>query len=112
MLCHASLFIVDSNRINMSDIPFNSPKAVCTASQIRSKLEQVLKKMLGEERLVGPLDPYVIRAYEAGKIDEATKNEFIYIAIYCDKVLLSSDYTEIPPLKKLTEWSKMIDELR
>jgi hypothetical protein len=95
----------------MSNIPYNSLKAVCTASQMRSKLEQKLRKMLGEERLIGPLDPYVFRAYQAGKIDEATRDQLIDISLYCETVLLSSKEKEIPPFETLLEWSKTIDEL-
>ncbi len=95
----------------MSDIPFNSPKAICTASQMRSKLDQKLRIMLDEPRIVGPQDPYIMRAYEAGKIDEATKDELLKVTAYCDQVLLTSDFDNIPPFKTLLDWSKMIDEL-
>lgn len=96
----------------MSNIPFNSPKAICTASQIRSKLDQKLRMMLGESVIVGPLDPYINRAYEAGKFDEQTRDELLKISIYCDKVLMSSDFTDIPPFKVLLGWSQMIDEMQ
>ena len=95
----------------MSDIPFNSPKAICTASQIRSKLVQKLRVMLKEERIIGPLDPFIVRACEQGFFDEATRDEFLKISRYCDDVLLSSDYDKIPEFKVLVNWSKKIDEL-
>ena len=95
----------------VSDIPFNSPKAICTASQIRSKLDQKLRKMLNESRLIGPLDPFIIRAAEEGCIDEPTKEELLKISVYCDKVLLSSDFTDIPDFDVLVRWSKLVDEL-
>jgi len=95
----------------MNDIPFNSPKAICTASQIRSKLDQKLRKMLGEKSLIGPLDPYIIRAYGQENFDTATKDELLKISLYCDRVLLSSDFSDIPEFDKLVEWSKLVDEL-
>ena len=95
----------------MNDIPFNSPKAICTASQIRSKLDQKLRRMLDEPRIVGPLDPYIISAAEKGFFDEGTKEELLRISLYCDKVLLSSDFTDIPEFEVLVEWSKLIDDL-
>ncbi len=95
----------------MSNIPFNSPKAVCTASQIRSKLDQKLRIMLNEQRLIGPLDPYIIKAYEAGNFDEQTKDTLMEVSRYCDEVLLTSNYIDIPPFDTLLEWSKLIDTL-
>lgn len=95
----------------MGEIPFNSPKAICTASQIRSKLDQKLRIMLNEKRIVGPLDPFIVRAYEEGFFDESKKNELLKISVYCDKVLLSSDFTDIPEFDVLLNWSKMIDEM-
>lgn len=95
----------------MSDIPFNSPKAICTASQIRSKLDQKLRTMLKEPRLIGPLDPFIERACEEGNFDEKTRDQLIEISKYCEKVLLTSDFDGIPPFETLVEWSKLIDEL-
>ena len=95
----------------MADIPFNSPKAICTASQIRSKLDQKLRNMLNESKIIGPLDPYIVRAYEQGFFDASTKDELLKVSLYCDNVLLSSDYTKIPDFDVLVGWSKMIDEL-
>jgi hypothetical protein len=95
----------------MDSIPFNSPKAICTASQIRTKLDQKLRRMLGEQRLIGPLDPFIVRAAEQGCFDDATKEELLKISRYCDNVLMSSDYSEIPDFDVLVGWSKMIDEL-
>ncbi len=95
----------------MSHIPFNSPKAICTANQIRSKLDSKLKLMLNEPRIVGPQDPYIIRAYNEGFFDEEMRDELLKVTKYCDNVLLSSDYTDIPPFDVLLGWAKMIDEL-
>ncbi len=96
----------------MSTIPYNSPKAICTANQIRSKLDSKLKLMLNEPRIVGPQDPYIIRAYEAGFFDEKTKDELLRITKYCDNVLLTSDFTDIEPFDTLLGWAKMIDEMK
>ena len=95
----------------MADIPYNSPKAICTASQIRSKLESKLRVMLGEQRLIGPLDPYIKKACELGKIDEVTRDTLIKVSLYCEEVLLTSHMTEIPPFETLVEWSKLVDTL-
>ena len=95
----------------MADIPFNSPKAICTASQIRSKLDQKLRTKLKEQRIIGPLDPYIIRAYDEGFYDKSTKDELLKVSRYCDNVLLSSDYSDIPEFDVLVGWSKIIDEL-
>lgn len=95
----------------MSDIPYNSAKAVCTASQIRSKLCQKLGKMLDGEKIVGPLDRYIVSAAEKGAFDEATRDELLRISRYCDDVLLSSDFMDIPEFDVLLGWSKLIDEL-
>jgi len=95
----------------MNDIPFNSPKAICTASQIRSKLDQKLRNILNEQRIIGPLDPYIIRAADQGAFDVQTKEELLKIAKYCDSVLMSSDFTNIPDFKILVEWSRLVDEL-
>ena len=95
----------------MSNIPYNSPKAICTASQIRSKLDQKLRMKLKETKIVGPLDPYIIRAYEEGFYDETTKDELLKVSLYCDNVLLSSDFSNIPEFDVLVSWSKLIDEL-
>ena len=95
----------------MADIPYNSPKAICTASQIRSKLEQKLKMKLQEQRIIGPLDPYIIRACKEGFFDRDTMEELLKVSIYCDNVLLSSDFSNIPEFDVLVGWSKLIDEL-
>jgi len=95
----------------MADIPYNSPKAICTASQIRSKLESKLKLRLGESKIVGPLDPYIRKMCEQGMIDEATRDELIKVSLYCEEVLLTSHMKEIPPFEQLVEWSKLIDTL-
>ena len=95
----------------MADIPYNSPKAICTASQIKSKLEQKLKVKLNEQKIVEPLDHYIIRACEDGFFDQDTKEELLKVSIYCDNVLLSSDFSNIPEFDVLVGWSKLIDEL-
>lgn len=95
----------------MGDIPFNSPKAIYTANQLRTKMGQKLCKMLGEKTIVGPLDPYILRAYEAGCFDEATKDELLRVSVYCDNVLFTSNFTDIPDFKVLVGWSEMIDRL-
>ncbi len=95
----------------MSDIPYNSAKAVCTATQIRNKLTSKLGKMLGGERIVGSLDRYIVSAAEKGMIDEAKKEELLKISRYCDNVLFTSDYTDIPEFEILLEWSRVVDEL-
>ena len=95
----------------MSSIPYNSLKAVSTATQMRTKIEQKIRNKLGEQRLIGPLDPYITRAFDEGLIDEPTKDKLIEIALYCDDVLLSSNSTEIPPFDTLLEWTQYIDSL-
>lgn len=95
----------------MSNIPYNSAKAICTASQIRSKLSQKLSIMLGGERIVGPLDRYIAAAAEKGAFDDTTKEELLKVSRYCDNVLLTSDFMDIPEFNVLLEWSKMVDEL-
>ena len=82
-----------------------------TATQMRTKIEQKIKKMLGEQRIIGPLDPYIKKACDEGHIDEATRDKLIEIELYCEDVLLSSNTTEIPPFKTLQEWTAFIDEL-
>jgi len=95
----------------MSDIPYNSAKAICTATQIRNKLVSKLGKMLGGERIVGSLDRYIESAAEKGMFDDAKKKELLKISRYCDSVLFTSDYTDIPEFDVLLEWSKVVDEL-
>jgi len=95
----------------MAHIPSNSPKAVCTANQLRSKLDQKLKILLKEDKLVGPQDPYIIKACELGFYDEATRDEFIKMTHYCEEILLTTHDVEVPPFKQLLEWAKMVDEL-
>ncbi|MBO4357760.1 MAG: hypothetical protein J5813_06320 [Candidatus Methanomethylophilaceae archaeon] len=94
----------------MSNIPYNSLKATSTATQMRNKMELKLKKKLGEQRIIGPLDPYIKRACDEGLIDEVTRDKLIQISLYCEDVLLTSNATEIPPFDTLLEWSKFIDE--
>ncbi len=95
----------------MSDIPYNSPKAICTASQMRSKIEIKLKKMLNETRIIGPLEPYIKKACEQGFFDEEKRDQLIKISLFCEDVLLTSNMTEIPPFETMLEWSKIIDTL-
>ena len=95
----------------VADIPYNSPKAICTASQIRSKLDQKLKMKLKEQRIVGPLDPYIIRACDEGFFDIDTRDELLKVSRYCDNVLLSSDFSNIPEFDVLVGCSKLIDDL-
>ena len=37
--------------------------------------------------------------------------ELLKVSIYCDNVLLSSDFSNIPEFDVLVGWSKLIDEL-
>ncbi len=95
----------------MGNIPFNSPKAKCTANQLRTKLDQKLMRMLNESKIIGPLDKYIARAFEEGFFDESVRDKLLEISWYCDNVLMSSDFTDIAEFKVLVEWSKLIDEL-
>jgi len=64
-----------------------------------------------EQRIIGSLDPYIIRACKEDFFDRDTMEELLKVSMYCDNVLLSSDFSNIPEFDVLVGWSKLIDEL-
>jgi len=95
----------------MGEIPFNSPKAVCTASQLRSKMEMKMRKFCGVNVIIGPLDKYIEEAYQKGCYNDDVRKQLYDIQKYCDTVLLTSDYQELPKFDQIVVWSKIVDEL-
>ncbi len=95
----------------MGEIPANSPKAVCTASQLRSKMDMKMRKFCGVKTIIGPLDRYIEEAYEKGCFSEDVKKQLYDIQAYCDTVLLTSEYKSLPDFDQILEWSRVVDDL-
>lgn len=95
----------------MNSISANSPKAVCTASQLRSKMDGKFRKILGIPCAVGPLDKYIDECYSKGIYDAETKDILYEINDFCDKILFTTEYIEVPSFNTLETWSHVVDRL-
>jgi hypothetical protein len=96
----------------MEDIVYlNTSKAILFASQYRCRIEKRLREILGEERIIGPLDPYIKRAVESGDIDEAEGESLIKIGKFCDSVLLSYDYCKPTSYDRMRSWSDKVAKI-
>ena len=96
----------------MDDIVYlNTSKAILFASQYRCRMEKRLKEILGEERIIGPLDPYISRAVEIGKIDSAEGESLTKIGKFCDSVLLSYDYCKPTSYGRMKSWSDKVAKI-
>ena len=78
---------------------------------VRLKIEWRLKTLLGEDKIVGPLDPYVNKAVELGKIDPEEGESLIRIERFCDSVQLSANYCRAQSFDKMRSWSDIIGRI-
>jgi len=94
----------------MTDVFFNESKSICSGNQYRVRLEQKLKLMLGEERIVGPLDPFIKRAVNEGKISKDVGKDLCAISRFCDEAYMLPE-VECPTFEQIKAWSDVIDDL-
>ena len=78
---------------------------------VRLKIEWRLKTLLGEDKIVGPLDPYVNKAVDLGKIDPDEGESLIRIGRFCDSVQLSANYCRAQSFDKMRSWSDIIGRI-
>ncbi len=93
-----------------TEVYFNGPLTICSGSQYRYRLENKLKMILGEDRIIGPLDPYIIKGVEAGKIDSGKKDTLLEISKFCDNAYMLPGY-DSPSSETVKSWSDVIEEL-
>ena len=96
----------------MDEVYFNTSKAYLSAFQYRNRMERKLKAILGEEKVVGPLDPLIRKGVEKGLIDAGKGERLIMISSYCDSVFMATDRQDFPTFKELKSWSDVIESLR
>lgn len=95
----------------MDIVYYNTSKAYLSAYQYRNRMERKLKMILNEDRIVGPLDPFIRKCAESGKIDASLEEPLIQIAKYCDRVVMSTDSQDFPSFKELKSWSDIIEKM-
>ncbi len=94
----------------MDEILTSGPLTICSASQYRYRIELKLKSMLGEKDINGPLDPFIKRCSEEGKIDIQTEKTLLEIARFCD----IGSYHPLEygvTVSKIMGWSDFIEAL-
>ncbi|MBR3477162.1 MAG: hypothetical protein IKH39_08455 [Candidatus Methanomethylophilaceae archaeon] len=96
----------------MDEVHFDTCKAYLSASQYRCRMERKLKVILGEDRIVGPLDPFIQKGIDKGLIDPEKGESLIMISKYCDSVFMATDREDFPTFKELKSWSDVIEALR
>lgn len=95
----------------MNEVYLNTSKAILSANQYRCRIEWRLKTLLGEDKIVGPLDPYVNKAVDLGKIDPEEGESLIRIGRFCDSVQLSANYCRAQSFDKMRSWSDIIGRI-
>ncbi len=94
----------------MEEVYFNGPLTICSGSQYRIRLERKLKIILDEDRIIGPLDPFIIKGVESGKIDPGLKDTLLQISEFCDCAYMLPGY-DSPPSDVVKSWSDVIESL-
>ncbi len=94
----------------MDEVYFNGPLTICSGSQYRVRLECKLKAILNEDRIVGPLDPYIVKGVETGKIDPTLKEDLLRISEFCDCAYMLPGY-DSPSSETVKSWSDVIESL-
>ncbi len=94
----------------MTDVFFNESKSICSGSQYRVRLEHKLKTMLGEDRIIGPLDPFIKRAVDEGKIKKEVGKDLCAISRFCDDAYMLPE-ADCPTFEQIKTWSDIIDGL-
>ena len=109
---HSQYFTYRSMSVlrSMTDVYFNEPKSICSGSQYRVRLERKLASMLGEERIIGPLDPFIKRAVDEGKISGEVGDELYRISRFCDEVFMLPE-DRCPDFEQIKAWSDIIEAL-
>ena len=95
----------------MTETYFNGPLTICSGSQYRIRLEGKLRKLLGEDVLIGPLDVPIRKCVENGSIDAGTGETLIRISKFCDTAYTLPEH-EPPSQETIKSWSDVIDSLR
>ena len=94
----------------MAETYFNGPLTICSGSQYRIRLESKLRRILGEQRIVGPLDGPIKKCVEKGDIDENTGKTLLEISSFCDAAFTVPE--RMPPsVETIKSWSEVIDFL-
>lgn len=94
----------------MDDVYFNGPLTICSGSQYRIRLESKLAAILDEDRIIGPLDPLIIKGVESGKIDPGLKDTLLQISKFCDSAFMLPEY-DPPSSDIIKSWSDVIESL-
>ncbi len=90
---------------------YNGPRTICSGSQYRIRLEGKLRRLLGGERIVGPLDASIKKCVEKGAIDASTGEQLIEISRFCDAAYTMPE-SEPPSEEMIKSWSDIIEALR
>ncbi len=96
---------------SMDEVHFNTSKAYLSAFQYRGRMERKLKAILGEERIIGPLDQFIQKGVDKGLIDKDKGETLTMISNYCDSVYMATDRQDFPTFKELKSWSDVIESL-
>lgn len=94
----------------MEEVYFNGPRTICSGSQYRCRLENKLRSILGEERIVGPLDPFIKKGVESGKIPADLEPTLVEISKFCDNAYMLPEEAA-PSAETLRDWSDVIDSI-
>jgi hypothetical protein len=94
----------------MTDVYFNESKSICSGNQYRVRLEYKLRNILGEEKIIGPLDPFIKKAVDNGKISGEVGRNLCQISKFCDKAYMLPE-EDCPSFEQIKGWSDIIDRL-
>ncbi len=95
----------------MNGVHFDTCKAYLAAAAYRSRMEHKLRGILGEDRIIGPLDPFIQKGVEKGLIDAEKGEQLVMISKYCDSVFMATERQDFPTVKELNSWSDVIESL-
>ena len=94
----------------MSEVYFNGPLTICSGNQYRIRLENKLKTMLGEERIIGPMDASINKCMEKGIISEELGKILLDISKFCDESYMCPEL-DSPSEETIKSWSEVIDKM-
>ncbi|MBR6203764.1 MAG: hypothetical protein IKQ60_01680 [Candidatus Methanomethylophilaceae archaeon] len=94
----------------MTETCYNGPLTICSGSQYRIRLEGKLKKLLGEKRIIGPLEIPIRKCIESGAIDVRKGEVLIEISRFCDAAYTLPESAS-PSEETIKSWSEVIEAL-
>lgn len=94
----------------MSEVHFNGPLTICSGIQYRIRLEIKLRKLLGEDIIIGPMDASIRRCVESGEISEEVGGTLLEVSKFSDMCYTVPEF-DPPSEETIKRWSDVIDSL-